>query len=429
LKISNKAVPVKISKSFLEGAENMSDFKSLIEKSLKGPTTELLEVILGGAVSLRASDLHFEPQEESVRIRVRIDGMLHDVMDIGKDLYKNIVSRIKLLSKAKLNVVDRPQAGRFTIEKEKSEIEIRTSLLPSEEGESVVLRILDPEKLVEMEDLGLREDLLSFFEKEIKKPNGMVIITGPTGSGKTTTLYAFLKKIQRPGIKIITIEDPIEYHLEDITQTQTNPSKGYDFASGLKSIMRQDPDVILVGEIRDGETAKIAVQAALTGHLVFSTLHTNDAAGTIARMASLGAETTNLGPAINVVVAQRLVRKICEKCSVMEKPTPEEMEKIKKSVSSIAEKADLPPLDFSLKIPKAKGCKYCNNTGYKGRVGIFESFPMDDEMEKFILKNPSIASLREKAIEKGMVTMGQDGIIKVLKKMTTIEEVERVSET
>jgi len=429
LKIFNKAVPVKISKSFLEGAENMSDFKSLIEKSLKGPTTELLEVILGGAVSLRASDLHFEPQEESVRIRVRIDGMLHDVMDIGKDLYKNIVSRIKLLSKAKLNVVDRPQAGRFTIEKEKSEIEIRTSLLPSEEGESVVLRILDPEKLVEMEDLGLREDLLSFFEKEIKKPNGMVIITGPTGSGKTTTLYAFLKKIQRPGIKIITIEDPIEYHLEDITQTQTNPSKGYDFASGLKSIMRQDPDVILVGEIRDGETAKIAVQAALTGHLVFSTLHTNDAAGTIARMASLGAETTNLGPAINVVVAQRLVRKICEKCSVMEKPTPEEMEKIKKSVSSIAEKADLPPLDFSLKIPKAKGCKYCNNTGYKGRVGIFESFPMDDEMEKFILKNPSIASLREKAIEKGMVTMGQDGIIKVLKKMTTIEEVERVSET
>lgn len=422
-------MPVKISKSFLEGAENMSDFKSLIEKSLKGPTTELLEVILGGAVSLRASDLHFEPQEESVRIRVRIDGMLHDVMDIGKDLYKNIVSRIKLLSKAKLNVVDRPQAGRFTIEKEKSEIEIRTSLLPSEEGESVVLRILDPEKLVEMEDLGLREDLLSFFEKEIKKPNGMVIITGPTGSGKTTTLYAFLKKIQRPGIKIITIEDPIEYHLEDITQTQTNPSKGYDFASGLKSIMRQDPDVILVGEIRDGETAKIAVQAALTGHLVFSTLHTNDAAGTIARMASLGAETTNLGPAINVVVAQRLVRKICEKCSVMEKPTPEEMEKIKKSVSSIAEKADLPPLDFSLKIPKAKGCKYCNNTGYKGRVGIFESFPMDDEMEKFILKNPSIASLREKAIEKGMVTMGQDGIIKVLKKMTTIEEVERVSET
>ncbi len=419
---------VKISKLFSEGTESVDDFKKLIEKNLKVPTTKLLEIILGGAVSLRASDLHFEPQEKVVRLRIRIDGLLHDILDMDLSLYKGIVSRVKFLSKAKLNVTDRPQSGRFTIETEEREIEARTSVLPSEEGESIVLRILDPEKLVKMEDLGLRDDLLSVFDKEIKKPNGMVIITGPTGSGKTTTLYAFLKKIQKPGIKIITIEDPIEYHLEDITQTQTNPSKGYTFASGLKSIMRQDPDVILVGEIRDGETAKIAIQAALTGHLVFSTLHTNDAAGTIARMISLGANPMNLGPAINVIVAQRLVRKICEKCGVMEKPTLEELEKIKKILSPLLKTIHLPVLDSSLRIPKAKGCKYCNNTGYQGRVGIFESFLMDDEAEKFILTNPSIAALREKSVERGMVTMGQDGMIKVLKKMTTIEEVERVSE-
>ena len=291
----------------------------------------------------------------------------------------------------------------------------------------MVIRILNPKSLIDLEVLGLREDLLVTLKKEVTRPNGMIIVTGPTGCGKTTTLYAFLKKIQKPEIKIITIEDPIEYHLKGISQTQVAPKKGYDFASGLKSIMRQDPDVILVGEIRDLETAEIALQAALTGHLVFTTLHTNDAAGTVARLIALGAKPANIGPAINVAIAQRLVRKVCKKCLKLEKPNPEELKKIKKNLGEISKKTKIPKIQKELKIPKAKGCQYCNFTGYRGRVGIYEVMVIDAEMEKFILENPSIAALREKAIEKGMVTVQQDGILKVLAGETTIEEVERIA--
>jgi type II secretory ATPase GspE/PulE/Tfp pilus assembly ATPase PilB-like protein len=277
-----------------------------------------------------------------------------------------------------------------------------------------------------MEALGLREDLLNIFKKEIKKPNGMIIVTGPTGSGKTTTLYAFLRKIAKPEIKIITIEDPIEYHLKGISQTQVDPKKGYDFASGLKSIMRQDPDVILVGEIRDLETASIALQAALTGHLVFTTLHTNDAAGTVARLQALGEKPVNIAPAINMAIAQRLVRKVCQKCVKFEKVSKESLEKIKKGLSSL-KSFKIPKITPETKIPKIVGCQDCNFTGYRGRIGIFEAFLVDDEIEKFILTSPSIADLREKVIKKGMITMYQDGLIKVLEGVTTIEEVERVT--
>ena len=406
-------------------AKNILDFKAKIKEYLESPITELLDIILAGAINLEASDIHIEPEKERAKMRIRIDGILQDVLFFDLAVYKSLLSRIKLLSGIKLNVFDRPQDGRFSILMKKSAIEIRVSTLPAEYGESIVLRILNPKNLIELEALGLRKDLLSIVKREIKRPNGMIIVTGPTGCGKTTTLYAFLKKIQRPEIKIITIEDPIEYHLEGISQTQVAPEKGYDFASGLKSIMRQDPDVILVGEIRDLETVKTALQAALTGHLVLTTLHTNDAAGVVARLTSLGAKTSNIAPALNIVIAQRLVRKVCQKCQKLEKLLPNDFKKIKNELGSFKKK------DFKLskdiKVPKAVGCKECNFTGYKGRTGIFEIFLVDDEMERFILKNPSIADLRKRAIEKGMITMKQDGLIKVLEGITTIEEVERVT--
>ncbi|MBU0476786.1 GspE/PulE family protein [Patescibacteria group bacterium] len=417
-------------------------FKEKIKELLEKKVTEILEVILVGAISLDASDLHIEPEENQAKIRVRIDGMLQDVVLFEPKIYKALLSRIKLLSGIKLNISDRPQDGRFSIllskdlespEEISLQIEIRSSTLPAEHGESIVLRILNPKNLIEIEALGLREDLLKIFEKEIKKPNGMIIVTGPTGSGKTTTLYAFLKKIQAPEIKIITIEDPIEYHLKGISQTQVDAKKGYDFASGLKSIVRQDPDTILVGEVRDLETVEIALQSALTGHLVLTTLHTNDAAGTVARLINLGAKASNIGPAVNLAVAQRLVRKVCKKCAKLEKiPTPV-LNKIKKALKGIpkeakfSKQAELAKLNPELKVFQPKGCKQCNSTGYQGRIAIFEAFLIDDEIERFILKNPSIADLREEAIKKGMVTMYQDGLMKALEGITTVEEVERVT--
>ncbi len=426
--------------------KDIPDFKQKIEESLDKKTTELLETIFSGGICIGASDIHFEPQKKQVKIRIRIDGVLQDILFFNPDIYKYICSRIKLLSGLKLNVIKKPQDGRFSIVIANPEqtdepaddttsqveqiIEIRASSLPSEHGESIVLRILNPKNLVEIQDLGFRPDLLKLFEKEILKPNGMVIITGPTGSGKTTTLYAALKKIISPEIKIITIEDPIEYHIKGISQTQTAPKKGYDFANGLKSIMRQDPDVILVGEIRDLETVKIALQAALTGHFVFSTLHTNDAAGTIARLTSLGADPVNIGPAINMIMAQRLVRQVCQKCSVLSEISEEELEKIKKGLKNVP-KAILPQnlqqKDKRIQIPVIKGCKDCNFTGYKKRIGIFEAFLINPEVKKLILEKKSISDLKELAIKDGMITMYQDGLIKVLQGETTIKEVERVT--
>ena len=433
---------VKISPATLnitQKIKNVLAFKEKVEEFSEKSVTELSEIIFGGGIGLEASDLHIEPEKEQAKIRVRIDGLLQDVMIIDWKTYGNLLSRIKLISGIKLNITDRPQDGRFSISmEEKTPIEVRTSTLPAEYGETIVLRILNPKTLVEIEALGLRKDLLETLGNEIKKPNGMIIVTGPTGSGKTTTLYAFLKKVHKPEIKIITIEDPIEYRLEGVSQTQVNPKKGYDFASGLKSIMRQDPDVILVGEIRDLETAEIALQAALTGHLVFTTLHTNDAAGTVARLTSLGANPSNIGPAINMAIAQRLVREICKKCGGLEKASASVLEKIKRGLKGIPSGIKIPKpkhiTDYvlgkivpGLKIPQVKGCKNCNFTGYRGRTGVFEAFLVDEEMEKFILQNPSIAALRKEAIGRGMVAMQQDGLIKVLNGITTIEEVERIT--
>jgi type II secretory ATPase GspE/PulE/Tfp pilus assembly ATPase PilB-like protein len=422
---------VQISPAIFEEIEkdvnNIADLKKKVESSLGKNTSEILEFILGGSIHLGASDIHIEPEETQAKIRVRIDGTLQDVLFLETKVYEGVISRIKLLSSLKFNISDRPQDGRFSILWKDFSIEIRSSIIPAEFGESIVMRILNPKSLIGIEALGMRKDLFELVEKEIKKPNGMIIVTGPTGSGKTTTLYAFLKKIYDPEIKIITIEDPIEYRLAGVSQTQVAKDKGYDFASGLKSIVRQDPDVILVGEIRDLETTDIALQAALTGHLVLTTLHTNDAAGTIARLVSLGANLANIGPAINMAIAQRLVRRVCKKCVELKTISKEELTKMKSDLKDMPKKVTLPELNEKIKIPHIKGCPDCNNTGYRGRAGIFEAFLIDDEMEKFILTSPSIAATRERAIRNGMVTMRQDGLMKVLEGATTIEEVDKTA--
>jgi len=409
--------------------KNIEGFKKKIQDYLNQNVTSLLDVILFGAILLDASDVHIEPQEEESKLRIRLDGILQDVVFFDHTVYHHLLSRLKLISKLKLNITDKPQDGRFTIEVNDLLIEIRTSSLPTEYGESIVMRILNPKSLIALDGLGLRKDLYKTFEKEIQKPNGMIIVTGPTGSGKTTTLYAFLKKIQNPEIKIITIEDPIEYHLKGISQTQVYPEKGYDFADGLRSIVRQDPDVILVGEIRDLETAKIALQASLTGHLVLSTLHTNDAAGAIPRLVDLGAEASSIASGLKMAVAQRLVRKVCKKCSTLESPSASELAEIKKGLKSLPSNINLPDID-NVKIAKIKegGCEACNFTGYKGRQGLFEAFLVDSEMEKFILTNPPVSSVRELAVKKGMATMYQSGLIDVISGVTTLDEVLRVVE-
>jgi type IV pilus assembly protein PilB len=411
-----------------KGMQNIPQLKEKIGQVSAENITDVLDIILMGAINLNASDIHIEPSENEALLRARIDGMLQDIASFNLNVFQKVLSRIKLLSGLKLNISDRPQDGRFSVSIQQDLIEIRSSTLPAEYGESVVLRVLNPKNLITLEVLGLREDLLRAFNKELTQPDGMIIITGPTGSGKTTTLYSFLTKIKNPENKIITIEDPIEYHLAGISQTQTHPEKGYDFASGLKSIMRQDPDVILVGEIRDLETAQIAIQAALTGHLVLTTLHTNDAAGTIARLISLGAEPANIGPALNLAVAQRLVRKICSQCFKTKTASDQDLEKIKKGLKNLPEaiKKKLPAITKNLQIPQTVGCQHCNFTGFSGRIGIFEAFFINNEMEKFISNSPSIALLKEKAVDQGMITLRQDGLMKVLEKMTTIEEIERV---
>ncbi|HCC59677.1 MAG: hypothetical protein A2402_03000 [Candidatus Staskawiczbacteria bacterium RIFOXYC1_FULL_37_43] len=410
-------------------AKNIAGYKKKIDEYMGQDVTSFLEVILFGAILLDASDIHIEPQEQNARLRIRLDGILQDVVFFDHQTRHHLLSRLKLLSKLKLNITDKPQDGRFSIESGGQLIEIRTSSLPAEYGESIVMRVLNPKNLIALDDLGLRKDLLKTFEKEIKKPNGMIIVTGPTGSGKTTTLYAFLKKIQNPEIKIITIEDPIEYHLKGVSQTQVSPEKGYTFAEGLKSIVRQDPDVILVGEIRDLETAKIALQAALTGHLVLSTLHTNDAAGTIPRLVDLGANASSVAPALKMAVAQRLVRKVCKKCSTLSKPTEKELSEIKKGLKSLPSAIKIPDLDKA-QIARVKegGCEACNFTGYKGRQGLFEAFLVNSKMEKFILTNPPVSSVRELAVKSGMATMYQSGLIDVVNGITTLDEVLRVVE-
>jgi type IV pilus assembly protein PilB len=403
-------------------------FKARIQSGKQRKISELVEIILGGALGMDASDIHTEPREHEVRLRFRLDGVLHDVIDFEQRAYQLVLSRIKLVSEMKLNVKDKPQDGRFTIKAQGVEIEVRASTLPGPYGESIVLRILNPKSIrVEFSGLGMHPTLEKIMAEELNKPNGMILNTGPTGSGKTTTLYAFLNHIKSPEVKIITLEEPIEYHLEGITQTQTKPEEGYTFASGLRSILRQDPDVIMVGEIRDLEAASIALNAALTGHLVLSTLHTNDSAGTVPRLIDLGANPAIIAPAINIAMAQRLVRQLCDFCKTTYDPTPEEKEIITKIVETFPPGIEKPDLS-NFKLYKSPGCPKCSNIGYKGRIAIFEAIKIDDELEELVMHSPSITEIRKNSIRQEILNMQQDAVIKILNGITSIEETKRVIE-
>lgn len=407
-----------------------ADIKKSIETVLAQKKSyrisRILEIILAGAISINASDIHIEPEEGSVRLRYRLDGVLNDILNIDHSTYNLLLSRIKLISNLKLNIKDKAQDGRFSIKLGDLEIEIRTSLLPGGYGESVVLRVLNPNAIsVPLEELGINDRLLKIILGELRKPNGMILNTGPTGSGKTTTLYAFLKKIHTPEIKIITIENPIEYHLKGVVQTQTDEEKGYTFLEGLRSALRQDPDVIMVGEIRDQETAEIAVNAALTGHLVFSTLHTNNAAGTFPRLIDLGVNPKVITSAINIAMAQRLVRKLCNDCKRKTKPAEEEKSIIKSTLDSVTDKKYLDGLDLD-NIYEAVGCEKCNFTGYRGRTGIYEAVLTDEKIESVVKENPSEREINKAAEDQGILNMKQDGIIKILKGVTSISELSRV---
>ena len=381
---------------------------------------------MAGALVTEASDIHIEPEEDYVRLRYRLDGVLMDILNFNQIIYALLLSRIKLISGLKLNIKNEAQDGRFSVKTKDADIEIRTSVLPGAYNESIVLRILNPKTIsVPMEELGIEPKLLNILSREIKKPNGMILTTGPTGSGKTTTLYAFLKKIHSPDIKIITIEDPIEYHLPGIVQTQVNSEKKYTFLSGLRSALRQDPDIIMIGEIRDGETAEIAINSALTGHLVFSTLHTNTAAGAFPRLMDLNINPKVISSAINITIAQRLIRKLCSQCK-KERPIEETEKKIfDKILESVSDKSYLENLQRNV-VWQPVGCDKCNKTGYKGRVGIFEAILIDESVENIIQENPSEREIKKATAHQGMLDMKQDGVIKILNGLTSLSELQRV---
>jgi len=408
----------------------LNNLDSLKDKFTSVSISDILTLMIASALKLKSSDMHVEAEEKGIAVRYRIDGVLHDIAALPKEQWKRFISRIKLLAALKLNVTDRPQDGRVTLQLASGNLDVRVSTMPTIHGESVVMRILHSgSKGVTFDELGLRGDAFNRLKREVERPNGMIITTGPTGSGKTTTLYAILRTLNKPGVKIITLEDPIEIKMEGINQSQVDASRDYTFAKGLRSILRQDPDICMVGEIRDLETAEISIQASLTGHLMLSTIHTNSASGTIPRLLSMGVKPFLLAPSLNSVIGQRLVRRICEACIEVDKLDPEKSAFVEKAMN------DLPPEEKKnvnlgkLVFYKGKGCEVCSGLGYKGRIGIYEIFTMNKEIEAVILSGQmSEYAIQEIAVKNGMVTMVQDGILKALDKITTVEEVFRVTE-
>ena len=422
LTLSNETIQEMVSR-----LKTLNDLQAQVAQHMKSKDTHrvsrILEIIMGGALALGASDIHLEPEENEVHMRYRLDGVLIAVLTFDKPIYSLISSRIKLLSGLKLNIKDAAQDGRFSIVVNEKEIEIRTSVLPGAYAETIVMRILDPSTLaLSMEALGFDKYLMEIFHKEIEKPNGMILNTGPTGSGKTTTLYAFLRQVHRPEIKIVTIEDPIEYHLPGIVQTQV--SKDYTFALGLRSTLRQDPDVIMVGEIRDAEVASTAIQASLTGHLVFSTLHTNDAAGTFPRLIDMGVNADILGAAVTVAMAQRLVRRLCPICREARPITGENAKTIAAILKNIPHADELPANRDTMWA--AVGCDKCGGLGYKGRIAIVEVILMDQIIESAIRSSSSEREIWKAAAHQKIRRMEQDGIVKVLQGVTSLDELGRV---
>ncbi|MCX8026908.1 MAG: type II secretion system ATPase GspE [Thermodesulfovibrionales bacterium] len=397
--------------------EDVEDVGHLKDLASEAPIIRLVNMIISRAVESRASDIHIEPFEDEIKVRYRIDGVLHEVETIPKNLQPAIVSRIKIM--AKLNIAERrlPQDGRIKLKVNEKEIDLRISTVPIVYGESVVMRILLKEGIViDLSSLGFSQDTLRSFEELIRRPNGIILVTGPTGSGKTTTLYGALDKINSPDKKIITVEDPVEYQLKGVNQIQVKPKIGLNFANTLRHIVRQDPDIIMIGEIRDLETAEIAIQSALTGHLVFSTLHTNDAPSAITRLIDMGVENFLLSSTIRGIMAQRLVRVICPQCRKVDEESPY-YEDIKQLI-----KKD----DFTLY--KGVGCQHCTFTGFYGRTGIYELLLITDRIRNLILKKADSNIIRDAAKEEGMKTLLEDGLDKVLKGITTYPEVLRVTQ-
>lgn len=423
LEISNSDISY-----FLERMKSINDLQALVEEMLQNTEkihqiSRVLEMVLAGGMASSASDIHIEPEESHARLRLRLDGVLQDITTFTPRVFKLILSRIKLVSGMKLNITSTAQDGRFSVHLGETEVEIRASILPGTYGESIVLRILNPDIInIPFSALGIDDVLREIILREIAKPNGLILTTGPTGSGKTTSLYAFMREIYTPEVKIITIENPIEYHLPGIVQTQTDDKKGYTFFAGLRSALRQDPDVIMVGEIRDQETAQTSIDAALTGHLVFSTLHTNNAAGAIPRLIGLGVNPKIIGGALNITLAQRLIRILCTVCKKEEKQNEDERVIIDGVVGGIVGR----DVKNHGKIWKAVGCVHCNNTGFKGQIGLYEGILLDNAIESLLETNPSDREIKKAARPQGILDMREDGIIKVLNGTTALDELYRV---
>jgi len=409
--------------------ESFDQLQSLIKET---NVTDLITLIIAAALKTDSSDIHIEAEEKEIKLRFRIDGVLHTVAALDNEDWQKIISRLKLIAGLKINITNKPQDGRFTIHLTNNKIDVRVSCIPTTYGESIVMRLLCSSSTgLKFEDLGLRGKAFIDLKHEVARPNGMIVSTGPTGSGKTTTLYAILNKLNKPETKIITLEDPVEYKLEGVNQSQIEHDKDYTFAQGLRSILRQDPDIVMVGEIRDLETAEVSINAALTGHLVISTIHTNSAAGAIPRFLAMGVKPFLLSPALNAVIGQRLVRKICPDCKVEEDINNDIMTKILNLLSKIpvesAEKLSDDEL-HNLKFYKGTGCKNCHGLGFKGRIGIYEIMILTPKIEQVILSEKvSEYEIQDLAVANGMVTMVQDGLLKAKDGITTIEEVFRVA--
>lgn len=398
--------------------------EELEEIITEAPISKVVAVILKHAVEGNASDVHIEPTEKDLRVRFRVDGVLHTSLILPKQIHAGIATRVKILANLKIDETRKPQDGRFSTRIEGKEIDLRVSTLPTANGEKVALRILEKSiGLKRLKDLGFWGKGLRILRQNIKKPYGMTLLTGPTGCGKSTTLYAITQILNKEGVNIITLEDPVEYFINGVNQSQIRPDIGYTFASGLRSILRQDPDVILVGEIRDKETAELAVHAALTGHIVLSTLHTNSAVGVIPRLIDMGIASFLLSASLNVAIAQRLVRRLCLHCRKEVRVLKEKRELVRKELSGIP-KSLRPDINLEdIKLYQAKGCKYCNYKGKRGRIAIFELLAMTDQLEKIIGEHPSEVEILKEAKRQGMITMKQDGVIKALRGIVSLEEV------
>lgn len=392
------------------------------------PIIKIVDVVLSNAIEAGASDIHIEPSETDVRVRYRIDGILHTSLRLPRTVLAAIVSRIKILSNLKIEEQRLPQDGRFHAEFGKAKVDLRVSTLPLMHGEKIVMRILDKTTSVPtLAQLGLRGLGLKWVLENIQKTHGVFLITGPTGSGKSSTLYSILSLRNTNEVNIVTLEDPVEYFIPGVNQSQINPDIGLTFASGLRSILRQDPNIVMVGEIRDEETAELAVHAALTGHLVFSTLHTNNAVGAIPRLANMGIEQFLLSASVNLIMAQRLVRKLCEHCKAEAKLSAILQAEIDGALKTVP-KDYLDGIDLkNLVVYEAKGCKECGDIGYKGRMGIFEVWPMDGDLEELIFSKESAHKIYEAALKHGVISMKQDGLIKVARGETTMDEIIRVT--